>query len=590
MGLRRYILLLFLLIGISATGQNTRTIRGEVVDARDKEPLVGATIVIKGTTKGTITDFDGNFSYTLQGPEIGKTVLEISFVGYEQQSLQVKDQSVFKILLKEDVNALDEIVVTSSYGTKKLKQEVVGSIANIKTKDIITEQSVVSIDQLLEGQTAGVYVESGTELGEPVNIHIRGQGSLTPLGTNNVGSSTQPLIIVDGVILSEEITLDGNSLFDGGDGKFSEDIMNPLAKVGIDDIESINVLKDAAAVSLYGADGANGVILITTKGGKKGPLKFNFKAQGGFNAATNQIKYMNGEQYQYLRNLYYANSGQTENVQEWNGTDTDWFGLLNRNGIFQNYNISASGGSDKISYRLSLDYKRIQESQIKNNYARYSTGITLGYTTKKLNVSLKIAPSFTEKNSPNTLYSYAVPPTLAPYNDDGTYTSFNFYGNPLAVANQNRALNQNKGLLNSVTVSYKILKSLNFSTLYGMDFSDKEQDNYYSGLNETGKTNKGELGRRNIRKRNTRNWNWNAKLFLKNNLTSYIIWMHWPVLKPKGTRQSFQFIKDSIFQVQEKYYQLKMQQSRTMKKINLKKQEDRFFPRPIITTVKNISS
>ncbi len=258
------------------------------------------------------TQLGNLFTYTVNAPDVEKVVLLVSYIGYKSQSVTIGTKSNFEILLEEDVNSLEEVVITSSYGTKKLKQEVVGSISSINTKDMIIEQSVTSFDELLEGQTAGVLIEAGTELGGQVNIHIRGQGSLSNSG--NVGTSTQPLIIVDGVILAEEVALDGNNFFDGGDGNLSEDFMNPLAKIGIKDIESINVLKDAAAVSLYGADGANGVIVITTKSGKKGPMKFNFTAQGGASSAINRTQYMNGEQYQELRNLYYLNSGIFSNA------------------------------------------------------------------------------------------------------------------------------------------------------------------------------------------------------------------------------------------------------------------------------------
>ena len=493
------------------SAQQTREITGKVLDLSDNEPLPGATILIKGTQAGAVTNIDGVFKYTVNAPELDKVFLVISYIGYKTQTIKLGTKSYFEILLEEDVNALDEVVVTSSYGTKKLKQEVVGSISNINTKDLILEQSVTSFDALLEGQSAGVYIEGGTELGSPISIHIRGQGSLTSLANSKVGTSTQPLIIVDGVILAEEITLDGNNFFDAGSGLFSEDYMNPLAKVGIKDIESINVLKDAAAVSLYGADGANGVIVITTKRGQKGPMKFNFSAQGGASTALDRTRYMNGEQYQELRNLYYTNSGQPDNVQPWNGVNTDWYELLNRTGISQNYDFSLSGGGNKFNYRTSLGYQRIDESQVNNNFSKYNNSISLSYKHKKIDLGMKVSPSFTIKNSPNTLFAYAVPPTLAPYDEFGGYTRFENYGNPLAVANQNRGLTETFALLNSFNASYEPFKDFVISTLFGMDYSYKNQDTYFSGLNDTGIDIAGNLGYRVLRERDTKRWNWNAR-------------------------------------------------------------------------------
>ena len=503
--------MLFLTV-LDGWAQQTVDITGIVREAGNSSPLTGATVVIQGTTNGTATNAEGKFRLEVSNQDLSEQKLVVSFIGYEPQTVKLGNKTNFEILLDENVNALDEVVVTSSYGTKKLKQEVVGSISSIKTEDLITEQSAVSFDELLEGQTAGVYVESNAELGKPVNIHVRGQGSLTPLNNNAVGSSTQPLIIVDGVILAEEINLDGNNFFDGGTTALSEDMMNPLAKIGIKDIQSINVLKDAAAVSLYGADGANGVIIITTKGGHKGPLKFNASVQTGISTAMNRTKYMNGEQYQEIKNRYYRNSGQPENIAQWNRVSTDWYDLLNRTGVFQDYNLSASGGSDLLKVRLALGYRKIQEPQINNNFAKYNTNIALDFVKDKFRVSLKTQPSLTVKNSPNTLYSYPLPPTIPAYDSTGNYTRFNNYGNPLAVANQNRALVETKALINSLTLNYQFSESLSISSLYGLDFSNKDQDTYFSGLNDTGIDNNGNIGRRILRDRNTRRWNWNARL------------------------------------------------------------------------------
>lgn len=509
--MRTRLLILFLLVQVAVAGQQRREISGKVVDAETHDPLPGATVIIKGTQKGAVTDLEGIFRYTVTGSDLENVVLEVSYIGYKSETARLRDKSYFEFYLQEDVNSLEEVVVTSSYGTKKLKQEVVGSISNIKTRDMIIEQSVASFDQLLEGQTAGVYIESGAEVGAPVNIHVRGQGSLSPLTGNQVGTSTQPLIIVDGVILAEEVGLDGSNFFDAGTGKLSEDFMNPLAKIGIQDIESINVLKDAAAVSLYGADGANGVIVITTKKGQRGPMKISFSAQGGASTDYDRIEYMNGEQYQEIRNIYYTNSGSPENAQEWNGVNTDWYDLLNRTGTFQRYNLSFSGGGNKLTYRTSLGYQDIEEPQVNNNFQKYNTSFSLTYAGEKLRAGISLSPSFTVKNAPNTLFNYAVPPTLSPYDSNGEYTRFTTYGNPIAVANQNRALTETFAWLNSFDASWQVLDNLEVSTLFGMDFSNKDQDTWFSGLNETGIDNAGNIGQRVLRDRDTRRWNWNAK-------------------------------------------------------------------------------
>ncbi|MEM6684658.1 MAG: SusC/RagA family TonB-linked outer membrane protein, partial [Bacteroidota bacterium] len=438
--------------------------------------------------------------------------LRISYIGYKTQIVPVTDQTFYTIYLEEEFNSLDEVVITSSYGTKKLKQEVVASISTVKPEAIIKEQPAVSFEELLEGQVAGLNVEINPELGEAVAIDIRGQGSLTPLNSNVVGTSTQPLIIIDGIIMTEETGIDGSNFFDVGTGNLSENLLNPLAKIGIEDIETINVLKDAAAVGLYGADAANGVILITTKKGRAGDLRFNFSAQAGISNAFNGFKYLNGEQYQEVVNQYNLNSGFPDNVQEWNGVNTDWFDLLNQNGSFQRYNVGLTGGTGNFMYRANIGYQKNNESQISNDYSKWNAAIALDYQYKKWNVALRVSPSFVEKNNPNTLYNFALPPTLAPFDEDGNFTPFASFGNPLAVAAQNRANAETFGLLTSLKVDYDITENLKASTLFGMDFSDKDEDRYFNGLNGSGQFNDGDVGRRVIRERNTQRWNWNATL------------------------------------------------------------------------------
>ncbi len=296
------ILLLLGTIALSV-GQSTIEIKGKVIGKQSNLALNGATVSIKGKARGTITNYEGQFVLQVEAENIEEKILRISFLGFVTQEISIGTQRNFTIYLEEDVDTLDEVVLTSSYGTRKRKEELVGSISSLKAADVVVEQAVTSFDQLLEGQVAGLYIESNPRIGEEVSINIRGQGSLTPLGQNVVGTSTQPLIIVDGIILSEEIGIDGNNFFDVGTGNLSENILNPLARVGIQDIEGFEVLKDAAAVGIYGADAANGVILITTKTGKKGKPVFTAQAQGGFQNPINQFQFLNGEQYRTILNI-----------------------------------------------------------------------------------------------------------------------------------------------------------------------------------------------------------------------------------------------------------------------------------------------
>ncbi len=526
----RLILLSFLLLPIfSVSAQNGRLISGQVRDAETQNPLPGATVIIKGTARGAITDKDGNFTYRITPKDLEGLVLEVSFIGYETQEFVVGEKNSFIIDLEKDLKALAEVVVTSSYGTKKLKQEVVGSITSINTSELIQEQAVSSIDQLLEGQSTGLYVESGEGLDAPNKIHIRGVGSLN---TGNVGSSTQPLIIVDGVILNEEISIEENNFFDLSKGRYDEDPSNPLSRIGITDIESINILKDAAAVSLYGADGANGVIIITTKGGKAGKLKARISTNIGISDAINPIQFLNGKQYNELRNLYYTNSGNPEKVVPWNGISTDWQELTRRKGLYQNYTVSVSGGKKNWDYRGALSYQDIKDPQIENGLRRVNGNFSLGYQKEKLHLSLKLNPSFSERNNPNKLFNYALRPDIAPYDEQGNFTTIAVYGNPLAVAYQNEDITNSWGLMGAVSAVYQLHENLKISSLWGMDYASKDMDIFRSGENETGNFLT-MLGERQLRERISNSWNWNANVSYEKNFNKD---QHFDVLVGVETR------------------------------------------------------
>ena len=503
--------------------QGTRRIEGKVLDISGLG-LPGATITVKETKKGVMTDADGKFSLNLSTADIPNTQLEVKFLGMETQTITVGNQSVFNIQMQEAQNELDQVIITSSYGTKKLKEEVVGSIVTITDKEIPTQQASESVDKMLEGQLAGVLVENTSGIGGPVKINIRGQGSLSPLNNSLLGTSTQPLIIIDGVIMNEQTAVD-NTFFDGGN--FSETLNNPLGQISPDDIESINVLKDAAAVGVYGADGANGVILITTKKGRKGAMQYSFSSQLGISEAINQIKYLSGSQYTQIRNEFLRNTTGATVPQ--NGINTNWFELLNQTGVYNKYNFSASGATQKLNYRASVTYLDIEEPQVGNSAKQVNSNINLGYRGEKLNLSLSLSPSYIQNKQPNIYYNYAFAPNLDPYNEDGSFAFLGLNGrpNPLAAAAQNRNLSDTYGVLGSFNVEYQLLPELKLSSLFGVDYKDKKQDRYFSAANESGQTNGTfELngieyprwGRRLINERNSTRWNWQTQGFFEKRL------------------------------------------------------------------------
>lgn len=489
---RFYIIFSFLLIVVSVSAQNQRKISGFVFDSNGKQPIAGVNVKIKNTKIGAITNSQGRFAYTIKASNIENIELEVTYVGYKTVLLTVGNRSAFSIALQQESANLTEVVVTSSYGTKKRKEELVGSLVNLKGEDLQVEQSAESFDKMLQGMAAGVLVSGGTVQGAPVKIEIRGQGTLTALNGNLNRSSTQPLIIIDGVIMSEQPGFD-SQLFDGG--ALSEQLTNPLAKISPEDIETLTILKDAAAVGLYGSDAANGVIIITTKKSKTKKLSVSFSTQTGFSSPINQIKYLSGPQYFDIKREYNLSSGQSPAMATANAgsnvIDTNWFELLNRQGSFQRYGLTLASGYKNWNFRTSFNVLLNTEPQISNDFKRYAGSLNAGYFDKKFSIQLSASPSIVTTNAPNTLFNFPLPPNIAPYNPDGSFALLGFrgFGNPLAVAEQNLKRSNTIGLVGSINMSYNLTKNLKISTVFGMDYTDKRQDTFTSGDNESGQFN-----------------------------------------------------------------------------------------------------
>lgn len=526
---KKQVLLTSIPVSTASTQESERYIKGTVIGAKDKLPLPGASVLVKGTGKGAVTDFNGKFLYLLKGNNIAGMVLEIKFLGMETLFQKVDSKSDFTFYMEESTDELNPVVITSSYGTKQLKEEIVGSISTLNAKDIAVTQASESIDKMVAGQIPGVLVENTSGVGGPVKINIRGQGTLKSLSNAKTGTSTQPIFIVDGLVMSEEFGID--SSFFEGNGDSAEDFNNPLMKIAPENIESFTVLKDAAAVGLYGADGANGVILITTKKGKKGKPQFGFSNQSGISSAMNQIQYLNGEQYTEIRNEFLKNTSTGYVPVAYNGVNTDWFKLLNRAGVYNKYNFDVSGATAKFNYRANISHTKIDEPQFGNTSRQYNAGINLGYNQDKWSINVMLNPSYNKKDAPNIYYNFAYLPTLSPYNADGTYSKTAVTGfaggNPLAAIAQNKNETETYGILGSINLGYQLSKAIKFSTLFGIDYTDKTQDRYFSGENESGQSNGSftlggttypNWGRRLLNQRNGTKWNWQGQVLFDKQL------------------------------------------------------------------------
>ena len=332
-----------------AQGQGGRvTITGTVVD-NNGEPLPGAFVLVTGTTDGTSTDADGKFSIYAQAG----SVLEIQFLGYETKKVTVpKDRRNISVALMPDKNLTLNESVTIAYGSVR-KQDLTGSVTNVKMGDI-KDAPVLSVDQALQGRIAGadIMTTSG-EPGASTSIRIR--------GTRSIIASNEPLIVVDGVM----------------------DAVSDLGDLNSADIESISVLKDASSTAIYGSRGSNGVIIVTTKRGDSDKPRIVFKAEAGVSQLPKKLDVMKGYEYaQYRNDIAYFTTGNTDAVEGAPlskypykdplsyGDGTDWLGSVTRTAVYQNYNLSVSGGNKKSSYYMSFGYNDTEGKGMISKYPR----------------------------------------------------------------------------------------------------------------------------------------------------------------------------------------------------------------------------
>ena len=335
----------------ASVAQATITVKGQVVD-ENGEPLIGATVRLKDATTGVITDFDGNFTISAKS----NAVIVVSYMGYKTREIAVRGRAVLEpIKLESDTNVLDQVVVVG-YGVQK-KADLTGSVS-IVNADELKKVSNSNISTMLEGKVPGVQITSDGQPGADPSVRIRGIGSF---------GSTAPLYVIDGVPM-------GTTIRD-----FSPN-----------DIETIQVLKDAAAGAIYGSRAANGVIIITTKNGKKDqPLKVNYSGYFGVDQIPSDVyDVMNADQYSNYIGQACANSGTTlpggysldpttGKYKFMDNTNTDWFKEVFKTGTRQNHNVNLSGGSAHSTYNISLDYFN-QKGTLEGagpNYERYTARV-----------------------------------------------------------------------------------------------------------------------------------------------------------------------------------------------------------------------
>ena len=477
------------LVSAAAFAQS-RVITGTVTSTEDGMGVPGATVLVKGTTIGTATDIDGKYSISVPA---GSNVLVFTFVGLTTQEVTIGSRTTIDVVMESDLTALSEVIVTG-YGTQP-KREVTGAVSSVKG-EAIQNLPLQSFDRALQGRAAGVQVRSSNGLpGGAVNIRIRGVGSI------NAGN--EPLFIVDGVQLNNQ----SNAAFTQS---------NPLAFLNPNDIESMEILKDAASAAIYGSQAANGVVIITTKKGKQGKARFEFNAFAGETQPMKYLDVLGGAEWYNMRKEAYINSNQTipeartlsnmgrlpSNWQQLTAEELDaigqafetydWQREVMGPGRLQNYELSVSGGDDKTTFFLSGSYNYQESSFQPVDFERGTVRVSLQHqANSKLNIETNVNLSTFQQNIPFAVSgsflgspafsASAILPHNAIYNEDGTFNTAigGVLGQNVVLVNEyNSGLQRTNTVVGNIIGNYKILDNLTFRSLFGIDYRLLQGDSY----------------------------------------------------------------------------------------------------------------
>ncbi|MEX2363542.1 MAG: SusC/RagA family TonB-linked outer membrane protein, partial [Balneolaceae bacterium] len=480
-------LVLVVMVSVSAFAQ-TRTIVGVVTDASTGETLTGVSIAVDGTQRGTSTNIDGEYSIRASS----NNVLVFSFLGFSKQEIPVGNQTTINVALDQDIQNLDEVIVTG-YGAIARRQ-ITSSIGQVSS-DQLADVSITTADQALQGRVAGVQI-TGTSgvLGAPTNIRIRGASSIS--------ASTVPLVVVDGVPITNPA---GTGISAIGSGYGGQGI-NPLINLNPADIESYEVLKDASASAIYGSRGSNGVILITTKKGRSGSQNVSVNYYGGFTNETNRYDMMSGPEFAKIWNDALMNRyGQIVGLEVPEGDDavsTDWGDIVAHTGFVQEGNASVSGGNDATQYYISGTFRSEEGYTKRNQLDRYAARVRVDHSVSDdFKVGLSVTPTRTENFRVATSNAVAAPftysalhfPNVAAYNEDG---SINygvapnaiqvFPGNPLGNQEGTDFISTLQQVVASANAEYLINDNFMFNTDFTADLFQLQERQKVGGQTTDG--------------------------------------------------------------------------------------------------------
>jgi TonB-dependent starch-binding outer membrane protein SusC len=452
-------------------------ISGRVTSKVNNEPLPGASILIKETGTGVVTNDEGEFS--LMVPEGGRTLV-FSFIGLTSQEVSIGNRSVFEISLAEDQRSLDEVVVVG-YGTMD-RRRLASAVSTIGS-DELDKDPLPSLTQAIQGKAGGVQVtqNSGTP-GGGISIRVR--------GTTSINASSEPLYVIDGVPVNSSTNFIGGQDFNFGG---ADQGINILASINPSDIASIEILKDAAATAIYGARASNGVVLVTTKRGRANESRISVNAYAGYSEVPKErlLPFMNSVEYvDYIQDLwsYRPQGGSPNPLLLDTSVDTDWQRETFRQAAIQNYEISATGGSEKTQYYTSVGYFN-QEGTIRNSgFHRYSFRMNLDHQhserlqfSANVNLTSAFNRRIQEENSRSAPIrnGLVAPPTLPVTDQNGNWVfdpQVTSRENPVAWLTLPINTAENLRILTNVGATYKISEALSFKTNFGVDLSTIEEN------------------------------------------------------------------------------------------------------------------
>ena len=468
------ILISYLLFSLSVFSQN-RSITGVVKDGVG-DPVIGGSVMVKGTSLGAITDIEGKYTIQVSSESV---VLVFSYLGFITEEMMVGNRREIDVVLREAINELEELIVIG-YGVQK-KRDLTGSVSSLKTNDITAIPTSNALEAM-QGKVAGLDMNKNSgEVGGGLNFTLR--------GTRSLNASNAPLILVDGISYGSSLDI------------------NPS------DIESIEVLKDASSTAIYGTRGANGVILITTKKGKSGRTKVSLNAYMGVTQVVGQPDIMNGKEYVALKREAYRTAGITEDARIFapmeleyidKGYYTNWGDLLLHKGAAQNYELNVSGGNDKSSVSFSFGYMSEKglfknEGQDRINF-RLSADHSIANNLKVGATVLYTYKENDKRRDPLNM-AYKIVPVSRPYDDEGNFILYPAPGytsqlNPLSDEQSGMYVNnvQTKRMFASGYLDWKINRALFFKTTFGADMVDVRRGWYYGKNSIDGGGSKSQSG------------------------------------------------------------------------------------------------